>query len=145
MTDTSTEHIVMVDCEEVQAGWKPQKGDWVAFNRPNHKAVELVLAVNGENKDELATWLDDGEPDYEPKISFLFIPDQRWYQEQIISILSLERQRFVFPEFYEWFNDNYCLTMDATSDISFEQLWCLFFMHTTHGKTWNGKEWISND
>lgn len=142
MTDASPEHIVMVDCPEIQEGHEWKYGDCFATEYATWRIGEAVIRdgkpIPTEMVNDPAGWGCE-----ETKI---FIPDQRWYQEQITTVSYALFNYSNSPKHYAvtfFYTLNEIMKHGWEYAETAEQALCKTFMLAIHNKSWNGKEWIS--
>jgi hypothetical protein len=131
MTDKTKEYIDMVNCEEIQKLWEPCVYSDTVYHIQTEKICQLPYIMKDTlNSEQLR------------KI-YIFLPDQRWFQEQYRKLWPCCDTEFVIESFFTWFRVNDLDWIDNTPNLSFEMIWCVFYMNEVHHKIWNNDKWIS--
>ena len=165
MTNMTPEYIAMCDCPEIQVQHKPERGQFYvcackSCRAKLNQAIHMIeqFDMDSINKRDLAdvephyahcvrmadagsfpAFLQERTPEH---LSYIFLPDQRWYQEQIRKAFGNCSTYGIIGPFNVWYDIEDFTWFDNINNGSFEILWCAFYMQEIHGKRWSGNGWV---
>ncbi len=129
--DITETYIKMSDCEEIQGGWSPQIGDYVAHRHPIDPSSVSVVGVITKIVGELIFLNSNAVASHLSRL--IYLPREDQLQKMVRGTFSrqlLRLDKWMKDPSFMW---KYCDSM--------EQLWLAFVMQENHNKVWDGEDW----
>ena len=147
--------IKMVDCPEIQDGWKPVDWDWVYCRVADEGKPKLVVLSGYETdggyygheaphhgEPQCSSPVSNGayrKGKYNPNPTRNFEREHFWLprQDQLQEMVDGGFTHQTLERFYQWYHSEISRNLS-----SMEQLWLAFVMKEKYNKTWDGDKWV---